>query len=115
VSDIAAIEQLRSQKTVSLNLKARQEERAQMDKDRLARENSRRAAKGQAVAKTVEEIEKDDTPDIVLAQAAEVMGDMVTGDPPKLNGPRPAQNTPSKADEKATAQRNAKPTPETLN
>jgi carboxyl-terminal processing protease len=115
VSDIAAIEQLRSQKTVSLNLKARQEERAQLDKDRLARENSRRVAKGQAAAKNVEEIEAGDAPDIVLAQAAEVMGDMVIGDAPKLNGPRPAHNAPTKSEEKATAQRTSKPTPETLN
>ena len=115
VSDIAAIEQLRSQKTVSLNLKARQDERAQLDKDRLARENSRRSAKGMPAVKTVEEIKVDDAPDIILAQATEVMGDMVTGDAPKLNGPRPAQNAPTKAEEKATAQRASKPVPETLN
>ena len=45
VSDIAALDEVREQKTVSLNLKARREERTRIDKERLERENSRRAAK----------------------------------------------------------------------
>ena len=49
------------------------------DVQRLARENERRAAKGQAALKNVEELEKSDAPDVVLAQAAEIMADMVTG------------------------------------
>jgi hypothetical protein len=66
---------------VSLNLKARREERTRMEKERLDRENSRRAAKNLAPFKTVEEIDKDKTelPDVVLTQAAEIMADMVTG------------------------------------
>ncbi|MEP7244777.1 MAG: carboxy terminal-processing peptidase [Gammaproteobacteria bacterium] len=84
VANIAAIDTLREQKTVSLNLAARKEERTQLDTQRLARENSRRASKGQPPFKTVEELEKADEPDIVLVQAAEIMGDMVTGARPGL-------------------------------
>jgi hypothetical protein len=64
-----------------LNLKARKEERSRLEKDRLDRENSRRAAKNLAPYKTIEEIDKDKTelPDVVLSQAAEIMADMVTG------------------------------------
>ena len=45
VSDIAAIDSVREQHSVSLNLKTRREERTRMDQERLERENSRRAAK----------------------------------------------------------------------
>jgi carboxyl-terminal processing protease len=85
VQTIASIDTLREQKTISLNLAARKEERTQQDAQRLTRENGRRASKGQAAFKTVEELEKDksDAPDIVLAQAAEIMTDMVTGARPQ--------------------------------
>ena len=79
VSDIAANEQLRKQTSVSLNLKVRKEERARLDAERLARENARRASLGQPALKTAEDLETEDTPDVVLDQAAEVMADMVTG------------------------------------
>jgi carboxyl-terminal processing protease len=81
LSDIAAIDTVREQHSVSLNLKARREERTRQEKERLDRENSRRAAKNLAPFKTVEEIDKDkaELPDVVLTQAAEIMADMVTG------------------------------------
>lgn len=81
VSDIAAIDTVREQHSVSLNLKARREERTRQEKERLDRENSRRAAKNLPPFKSVEEIDKDKTelPDVVLTQAAEIMADMVTG------------------------------------
>ncbi|MGH8138822.1 MAG: carboxy terminal-processing peptidase [Steroidobacteraceae bacterium] len=81
VSDIAAIDSVREQHTVSLNLKERREERAKQDKERLDRENSRRSAKNLPPLKSVEEIDKDknEMPDVVLSQAAEIMADMVTG------------------------------------
>jgi carboxyl-terminal processing protease len=80
-SDIAAIDSVREQHTVSLNLKTRKDERARIDKERLDRENSRRAAKGQPPLKSVEELEKvkDDASDVVLDQATQVMADMVGG------------------------------------
>ena len=81
VSGIAAIDTVREQHSVSLNLKTRRDERARQEKERLDRENSRRVAKNLPPYKTVEEIDKvkDDTPDIVLTQSAEIMGDIVSG------------------------------------
>jgi len=85
VSDIAAIDTVREEKSVSLNLKVRREERAKQDKERLDRENARRAAKNLPAYKSVEELEKvkDDSPDIVLTQSAEIMADIVTGGRPQ--------------------------------
>ncbi len=81
VSDIAANDTVRSEKTLSLNLKVRREERTRLDKERLDRENARRAAKNQPPYKSIEELDKikDDSPDIVLTQSAEIMADIVTG------------------------------------
>ncbi|MGH8310876.1 MAG: carboxy terminal-processing peptidase, partial [Steroidobacteraceae bacterium] len=79
VANIAADEDLRARRTVSLNLKERQDERTRLERERLQLENSRRLAKGLPAAKSIEEIETSDAPDIVLAQAAEIMADMVGG------------------------------------
>src|SRR5438477_177806 len=90
VSDIAAIGSVRGQHSVSLNLKARRDERARIEGERLARENSRRAAKNLPALKSVEELDKskDEAADVVLEQATQVMGDMVTG-----AHPQPPQKT----------------------
>jgi carboxyl-terminal processing protease len=79
VSDIAALETVRQQKSVSLNLKARREERTRIESERLARENTRRASQQKPPLKSVEDIDADEAPDVVLNQAAEVMADMVRG------------------------------------
>ncbi|MGQ0834718.1 MAG: carboxy terminal-processing peptidase [Gammaproteobacteria bacterium] len=79
VANIAADEDLRARRTVSLNLKERQDERTRLERERLQLENNRRLAKGLPAAKSIEEIETSDAPDIVLAQAAEIMADMVGG------------------------------------
>jgi len=85
VSDIAAIDTVREEKTLSLNLKIRKDERTKQDKERLDRENARRVAKNEPPYKTVEELDKakDDSPDIVLTQSAEIMADIVTGGRPQ--------------------------------
>ena len=85
VSDIAAIDTVREEKSVSLNLKVRREERTKQDKERLDRDNARRAAKNLPPYKSVEELDKvkDDSPDIVLTQSAEIMADIVTGARPQ--------------------------------
>jgi len=90
VSDIAAIDSVRGQHSVSLNLKARREERARIESERLGRENSRRAAKNLPPLKSIEELDKskDETADVVLEQAAQVMADMVAG-----AHPQPPQKT----------------------
>jgi len=84
VSDIAAIDSVRDQHTVSLNLQVRRDERARIDKERLERENARRAVKNLQPVKSVEELEKnkDEAADVVLDQATQVMADMVTGRTP---------------------------------
>jgi len=89
VADIAENDTLREQKSVSLNLEKRKAEREQIDQQRLARENSRRAAKGEPPLKSLEELEKTEEPDILLAQATEIMGDIVAGS-------RPATTTASR-------------------
>ncbi len=90
VSDIAAIDNLREQHSVSLNLKVRREERAREDKERLERENDRRAAKSLPPLKTVAELDKakEEEPDVMLDQAAQIMTDVVSG-----VRPGPAQKT----------------------
>ena len=90
VSDIAAVDTLREQHSVSLNLNVRRDERAREDRERLARENGRRAAKNLPQLKSIEELEKakDDEPDVLLDQAAQIMTDVVTG-----ARPGPAQKT----------------------
>jgi carboxyl-terminal processing protease len=85
MSDIAAIDSVREQHSVSLNLKERRDERTRLDKERLDRENSRRAAKNLPPVKSIEELEKsnkDEAADVVLDQATQVMADMVTGGHP---------------------------------
>ena len=79
LSDIAAIDNLREQHSVSLNLKVRREERAREDKERLERENSRRAAKNLPPLKSVADLDKakDEQPDVMLDQAAQIMTDIV--------------------------------------
>jgi len=58
--------------------------------ERLARENSRRAAKNLPALKSVEELEKtkDEAADVVLEQATQVMADMVTHTQPQTKTAR---------------------------
>ena len=94
VADIAAVQEARKQTSVSLNLKTRIEERNSIDHDRLTRENKRRAALGQTALKSAEDIKNDDTPDIVLNQATEVMADMVGGAAGGALAPKTVSRTP---------------------
>jgi carboxyl-terminal processing protease len=87
VSDIAAIEEIRKQKSLSLNLAERQAERSKLDADRLARENQRRAAQGKAPLKSLADPDPEESggasaanakgPDILLDQATQIMADIV--------------------------------------
>jgi carboxyl-terminal processing protease len=90
MSDVAAIDTERDQHSVSLNLKARREERARIDKERLERENIRRAAKNEPPFQSIEELDKsiskdskdktkDEAADVLLEQAAQIMADRVIG------------------------------------
>ncbi len=79
VADLAATDAMRKQRSISLNLQTRKAERERIEKDRLGRENERRAAQKLPPLKNAEELADAKFPDTVLDQAAEVMTDMVTG------------------------------------
>ncbi|HTC50686.1 MAG TPA: carboxy terminal-processing peptidase [Steroidobacteraceae bacterium] len=116
VDDVAALNKVRAEKTLSLNLKVRQEERAQLDKERLERANQRLIAEGQPPVKTVEELDSSEAvagdgadgsagsavkrspkngtstateapPDLVLSEATQVMADILLGGPPNQHLP----------------------------
>ena len=72
--EIAALEQMRSHESVSLNLEKRKAEREQRAADQLARENARRAAQGLPKLEKAADIE--DVPDALLAETAEITADL---------------------------------------
>jgi carboxyl-terminal processing protease len=75
--DIAALEAMRSQKTLSLNLKTREAERKRLDDQRLERENAWRAAHDVKPVKSLEEIKDDATAGILLDEASQIAADLV--------------------------------------
>jgi len=99
VADLAANDAVRKQTSLSLNLQQRKAERERIEKDRLARENVRRAAQGLSPLKTSEELADAKFPDTVLDQATEVMTDMVTGIRPTHSAPARTARSDSKTKE----------------
>jgi carboxyl-terminal processing protease len=122
VEDVAALNKVRAEKTLSLNLKVRQEERTRLDKERLDRANQRLVAEGQPALKTVEELDSGEAggadgadatrakrappgssapspvttpPDLVLGEATQVMADILLGAAPNPHVPTssPTQQT----------------------
>lgn len=91
--EISASEDLHGEKLISLNLKRREAERTREDHDRIARENLRRAAKGLPPIKSVDQIDTSQEAGMALAQAAEVVGDMITGVVPMPVGGAPPHQT----------------------
>jgi carboxyl-terminal processing protease len=75
--DIAALEAMRSQKTLSLNLKTREAERKRLEGERLERENAWRAAHDVKPVKSLEEIKDDATAGILLDEASQIAADLV--------------------------------------
>jgi carboxyl-terminal processing protease len=95
LSDIAALEERRNRKTVSLNLETRREENAQFEAERLARENARRAALGLDALEAMSDDSEGDgdgdgdgaghggggreaKPDVLLREAAAVVADLAS-------------------------------------
>jgi len=76
VGGIQEYEEARSQKTISLNLDTRLAEREDELTRRLQRENDRRAALNQEPVTTLEDVDEDDVPDVLLEQAADIVRDM---------------------------------------
>jgi carboxyl-terminal processing protease len=75
--DIAALEAMRSQKSLSLNQKTRETERKRLDSERLERENAWRTAHDVKPAKSLEEIKDDATAGILLDEASQIAADLV--------------------------------------
>ncbi len=74
--DIAALDAMRGQKTLSLNLKTRETERKRQESDRLERENAWRSARKMEPAKSLEDIKDDAAAGILLDEAAQIAGDL---------------------------------------
>jgi carboxyl-terminal processing protease len=74
--DIAALDAMRNQKTVSLNIKTREAERKRLDDDRLERENAWRTAHDVKPVKSLEEIKDDAAAGILLDEATQIAADM---------------------------------------
>ncbi len=82
---------MRSQKTLSLNLKTREAERKRLDDERLERENAWRAAHDVKPAKSLEEIKDDATAGILLDEASQIAADMVVVVAPSAAAPTQAR------------------------
>jgi carboxyl-terminal processing protease len=90
--DIAALDAMRSQKTLSLNLKTREAEHKRMDSERLARENALRAARNEQPVKSLEEIKDDAAAGIILDEASQIAADLAVTALHKV-GPTQARRT----------------------
>jgi carboxyl-terminal processing protease len=84
--DIAAVDAIRSEKSLSLSLKVREAERTRQDADRLARENTWRQAHSLPQVKSLEEIKDDGAAGILLDETSQIAADYALLSPPG-NGP----------------------------
>ncbi|MGQ0384642.1 MAG: carboxy terminal-processing peptidase [Gammaproteobacteria bacterium] len=85
MGDVEALERLRNQREISLNLERRRAERDAIDAGRLTRENARRAARGLEPLADVGALDGAEAPDAVLDEAVEIAADVVVL--PKQAGP----------------------------
>ncbi len=74
--DIAALDAMRNQKTLSLNLKTREAERKRQESERLDRENAWRVAHGNKPVKALDEIKDDAAAGIILDEASQIAADL---------------------------------------
>jgi hypothetical protein len=94
LSSLATLDNVRKEKTLSLNLKKRQLERQTQDQERLQQENSRRAADALPPLKSIEDIVISEEPDVILTQASDIMADAVAASESARNAPAVAQQQP---------------------
>ena len=76
IAQYAALEAMRSQKSLSLNLKTREAERKRVENERLERENAWRTAHDVKPVKSLEEIKDDATAGILLDEASQIAADL---------------------------------------
>ena len=76
LEDIRDVEEARAQKSISLNIETRRQERAESMTRRLDRENARRAALQLEPLDSVEALEELEGPDVHLDQAAAIITDL---------------------------------------
>jgi carboxyl-terminal processing protease len=74
-ADVRALDQMRSQREISLNLEKRRAERDAIDATRLARENARRTARGLEPLASIAALDGAEVPDAVLDEAVEIAAD----------------------------------------
>ncbi len=91
--DVAAIDAVRLQKSVSLSFKVREAERKRQDSERLARENALREYQKKPVYQSLEEIKEDATAAIILNETVQIAADMVSA-PVRHPGPTQARRVP---------------------
>jgi carboxyl-terminal processing protease len=71
-AELAAADELRAQRTVSLNMATRKAEREQLRQAQLARENTRRKARGLPVLESLDKLKAEDQPDVLKDASAEL-------------------------------------------
>jgi carboxyl-terminal processing protease len=93
LASLNSLDSARKEKTLSLNLKKRQQQRVAQDLARLTQENTRRGADGLPPWKAVDDISISDEPDVILAQAGDIMADAIASDASR-SAPAVAQQAP---------------------
>lgn len=78
ISDIAAVDLARTQRSISLNRDERVAEREERQAARLTRENERRVAMGLEPVESFDDIETENLPDILLDQATQIIADLAS-------------------------------------
>ena len=76
LSDIAAVDELRAHKSISLNQEKRVAERETARLKRLERENQRRVANGQEPVESMDDLKDEERPDILLDEATQILTDL---------------------------------------
>ena len=84
LADLDSFEKVRTQKKLSLNLKARIAEREQLEQARLERENARRSAHGLPAIAKLSDLNGAEPPDAILAETAQIAADLSTMSAPYL-------------------------------
>jgi carboxyl-terminal processing protease len=94
LASLNSLDSARKEKTLSLNLKKRQQQRVAQDLARLTQENVRRGADGLPPWKAVDDISISDEPDVILTQASDIMADALASNASR-GAPALAQQAPA--------------------